>query len=303
MAIGIIGGSGLDDPKILKNAKEIEVDTPYGKPSSPLTLGKIAGKDVVILARHGRKHTIPPTQVNNRANIYALKEQGCKAILATTACGSLRDDIGRGNFVILDQFIDFTRHRKITFFEGFKEGEIKHTAMAEPFNEVLRKVLIEICKELKYKVHKKGTVITIEGPRFSTKAESRMFKNWGADEKGAATKETPVRVWEMAEDATFSQMFGELNVDVEKNCLTQHQILNFIKKYRHWLRTDGYATFFFFKSKGHFFVAGVRVSSDGVLRVDVDRFEDPTVWGAGCRRRVVVPQLVVPQYERGYFEC
>jgi len=181
MKIGIIGGSGLDDPKILKDAKEIEVDTPYGKPSSALTMGKIDGIDVVILARHGKHHTFPPTQVNFRANIWALKEQGCNAILATTACGSLRDDIERGDFVILDQFIDFTRHRKITYYEEFTNGDIKHTAMPEPFDKKLRKALIDTCKELGYKFHEKGTVITIEGPRFSTKAESKLFRTWGAD--------------------------------------------------------------------------------------------------------------------------
>ncbi len=183
MAIGIIGGSGLDDPKILKDAKEIEVDTPYGKPSSPLTIGKIEGKDVVILARHGREHTIPPTQVNFRANIYALKEQGCRYILATSACGSLRDNIRRGDFVILDQFIDFTRHRKITFYDKFPPGgeNAKHTAMPEPFDKKLRNVLINTCSDLNYPFHDKGTVITIEGPRFSTKAESKMFQKWGAD--------------------------------------------------------------------------------------------------------------------------
>ena len=183
MAIGIIGGSGLDDPKILKDAKEIEVDTPYGKPSSPLTLGKIEGVDVVIIARHGRKHTIPPTGINFRANIHALKEQGCKAILATTACGSLRDDIGRGDFVILDQFIDFTRLRKLTFFDEFPKGGGKnmHTAMSEPFDKNLRNILINICSDLNYPFHENGTVITIEGPRFSTKAESKMFRIWGAD--------------------------------------------------------------------------------------------------------------------------
>jgi 5'-methylthioadenosine phosphorylase len=181
--IGIIGGSGLDDPKIISDSKEIEVETTYGKPSSPLTMGKIDGVDVVILARHGKEHTIPPTQVNFRANISALKEQGCTHILATTACGSLRKDIERGDFVILDQFIDFTRLRPVTFFEEFPGGgeNAKHTPMATPFSEELRKVFIEAGKELGIKVHEKGTVITIEGPRFSTKAESKMFRQWGAD--------------------------------------------------------------------------------------------------------------------------
>ncbi len=181
--IGIIGGSGLDDPKILRDAKEIKVNTPYGNPSSPLSIGKINGIDVVILARHGRKHTIPPTQVNFRANIQALKDQGCTHILATTACGSLREEIKRGDFVVPDQFIDFTRHRKITFFEEFPPGgeNAKHTAMPDPFSEELRKALIKSCRELKFRFHEKGTVITIEGPRFSTRAESKMFRVWGAD--------------------------------------------------------------------------------------------------------------------------
>ena len=178
--IGIIGGSGLDDPKILKEAKEKEVDTNYGRPSSVLTTGKIDGVDVVILARHGKGHTITPTKVNYRANILALKQEGCTHILATTACGSLREEIGRGDLVVLDQFIDFTRHRDITFHDNFNDGP-KHTPMAEPFNKNLREILFRTGKELGFKIHGKGTVITIEGPRFSTKAESKMFRSWGAD--------------------------------------------------------------------------------------------------------------------------
>ena len=181
--IGIIGGSGLDNPDIIENAKEVDACTPYGKPSSTLKTGKIKGVDVVLIARHGRKHIIPPTQVNFRANIHALKEAGCTHIIATTACGSLREEIGRGDFVVLDQFIDFTRHRKITFFEEFPPGgeNAKHTSMEDPFSEDLRKALIKTANELGIKIHEKGTVVTIEGPRFSTRAESRMFRIWGAD--------------------------------------------------------------------------------------------------------------------------
>jgi len=180
--VGIIGGSGLDNPDILEESKELEVDTPFGKHSS-LKTGKINGVDVVLIARHGREHTIPPTQVNFRANIQALKDQGCTHILATTACGSLRQEIGRGDFVILNQFIDFTRHRKITYYEEFPAGgeNAKHTAMPDPFSEELRKTLIKTAKELNIKIHEKGTVVTIEGPRFSTRAESNMFRIWGAD--------------------------------------------------------------------------------------------------------------------------
>jgi 5'-methylthioadenosine phosphorylase len=179
--IGIIGGSGLDNPNILKEAQDLDVETKYGKPSSPLKSGKISGVDVVLLARHGREHTIPPTQVNNQANIQALKDQGVTHIIATTACGSLKKEIGRGDFVVLDQFIDFTRLRKLSFHDTFEPGKIVHTPMAEPFDKELRNILINSCQELSLQHHNKGTVVTIEGPRFSTKAESKMFASWGAD--------------------------------------------------------------------------------------------------------------------------
>ncbi len=181
--IGVIGGSGLEDPKILQNYREEEVETPYGKPSSLISCGKIQGTEVCILSRHGKKHEIPPTQVNYKANIYALKKLGCTHILATTACGSLREEIKRGDFVILDQFIDFTKHRQITFFDRFSGGleNAKHTSMPDPFSEFLRQKIIASCEELGISFHKKGTVITIEGPRFSTRAESNLFRQWGAD--------------------------------------------------------------------------------------------------------------------------
>lgn len=179
--IGIIGGSGLDNPSILEHASDKEVTTPYGEPSSKLKIGKIKGVDVVLLARHGREHTVPPTQVNFRANIHALKEAGCTHIIATTAVGSLREEIDRGHLVILDQFIDFTRHRVISFHDKFEPNKPVHTPMAEPFSSDLRELLIKVCKEQKIFCHEKGTVVTIEGPRFSTKAESHMFRLWGAD--------------------------------------------------------------------------------------------------------------------------
>jgi len=179
--VGIIGGSGLDDPDILKDAKDLDVDTPYGKPSSKLKAGTIEGVDVVLLARHGREHTSPPTQVNFRANIQALKDAGCTHVLATTAVGSLREEIGRGDLVILDQFIDFTRHRKVSFHDEFEPHNPQHCAMADPFDEGLRGLLVAACEELNLKHHKDGTVVTIEGPRFSTRAESEMFRLWGAD--------------------------------------------------------------------------------------------------------------------------
>ncbi len=179
--IAIIGGTGLENPEILKDPAELEVKTPYGNPSSSFLVGKIKDVNVAILSRHDRAHSIPPTEVNNRANIYAIKELGCTHILTTTACGSLREEIGRGDIVILDQFIDFTRHREVTFFNDFKGNDLKHTAMAEPFSAEMRGQLIKCAKELGLPFHETGTMITIEGPRFSTRAESKMFRKWGAD--------------------------------------------------------------------------------------------------------------------------
>lgn len=179
--IGIIGGSGLEKLNIFKDSKEINIETPYGNTTSSLLTGTIKGKEVVIISRHGREHSIPPTQVNNRANIWALQKTGCTNIIATTACGSLREEIGRGDMVFIDQFIDFTRHRAVTFFETFENGNLKHTPMAEPFSKTLRDIFTSCAQELGIKHHTEGTVISIEGPRFSTRAESKMFRMWGAD--------------------------------------------------------------------------------------------------------------------------
>lgn len=176
--VGIIGGSGLDNPGLLQDFKVKEVATPYGKVSAPLVIGKLDGVEVAILARHGKKHTINPTNVPYRANIHAMKEEGCTHIIATSACGSLRENIKPGDFVFVDQFIDRTTQRKSTFYD---KGKVCHIPMAEPFCPKLRGILSETAKEMKLEFHKKGTVITIEGPRFSTKAESRMFRQWNAD--------------------------------------------------------------------------------------------------------------------------
>lgn len=176
--IGIIGGSGLDDPEILDNASEKDVETPYGKPSSTLTTGTIGDRDIIVLARHGKDHSIYPTGVNYRANIFALKNEGCTHILATTAVGSLRERINPGDIVFVDQFIDFTKQRDLTFFN---KDKVIHTSLADPFCTNMRSVLIKTAEGLGLKHHSKGTVITIEGPRFSTKAESHMFRGFGAD--------------------------------------------------------------------------------------------------------------------------
>ncbi len=176
--VGIIGGSGLDNPDIMKDAKEIAVETPYGPTTSTLTCGAIAGVEVAIIARHGRDHSIYPSKVNFRANIWALKEHGCTHILAATAVGSLRAEIAPGHLVFPGQFIDHTRKREVTFFD---ENEVMHTSMAEPFCPNLIDLCASTAEEMGLEHHKNKTVITIEGPRFSTKAESHMFRGWNAD--------------------------------------------------------------------------------------------------------------------------
>lgn len=175
--VGIIGGSGLENLQIFNKPKEIEVNTPYGKPSDKLICGSIDSKEVIILARHSKTHSIIPTHIPFRANVWALKKMGCSHILAVTACGSLRENMEPGDLVFIDQFIDFTKSRTLTFFEA----DVVYTQMAEPFNLSLRELLIKAAKKLSLKYHAKGTMITIEGPRFSTKAESLMFRSFGAD--------------------------------------------------------------------------------------------------------------------------
>ena len=179
--IGIIGGSGLNKANFFEHGNEKRVSTAWGEPSAPLREGNIAGVPVVQLARHGLEHTLSPSQVNYRANIQALKDTGCTCILATTAVGSLRAEIEPGDLVVLDQFIDFTKQRKMTYFEDFGQQGVQHTSMADPFHPELRQALNETTADLHLRHHTSGTVVTIEGPRFSSRAESRMFRSWGAD--------------------------------------------------------------------------------------------------------------------------
>lgn len=176
--IGIIGGSGIGAPDILENSQKIKVHTPFGATSDLVTIGKFKGIDVVLIPRHGDNHKIAPSLVNYRANIWAMKELGVTHILAPTAVGSLRAQIMPGDLVFPDQFIDRTTKRAQTFYDG---NQICHIPMAEPFCVELRKLLSESAKKLSLLHHESGTVVTIEGPRFSTKAESHMFRLWGAD--------------------------------------------------------------------------------------------------------------------------
>ena len=176
--IGIIGGSGIDDNLHLTQVSRTKLHTPYGATSDLVITGKLDGLDIVALPRHGADHRIMPSLVNYRANIWAFRELGVTHLIATTACGSLREEIEPGHLVFIDQFIDRTTRRAQTFYEGLA---VCHIPMAEPFCPQLRKLFSQVAAELKIPHHDQGTVVTIEGPRFSTRAESRMFQMWGGD--------------------------------------------------------------------------------------------------------------------------
>jgi len=174
--IGVFGGSGLyalEDAKVLE---EIKMETPYGPPSDLITIVEIAGKQVAFLPRHGRKHQYPPHKIPYKANIWAMKALGVERILAPNAVGSLQKHIKPGDFVICDQFVDRTRHRDDTFFDG---PITTHVSTADPYCPQLREIAIQACRDLGIPHHERGTVVVIEGPRFSTKAESRWFTSMG----------------------------------------------------------------------------------------------------------------------------
>ncbi len=178
MRIGIIGGSGLYEMKGLTVLEEKKVSTPFGNPSEVFVLGKIAEQEVVFLARHGRGHRFLPSEINYRANIWALKELGVKQILSVSAVGSLKEEIVPGHLVFVDQFIDRT-YRRVSSFFG--EGMVAHVALAHPICERMRKKLKETAGDLKFKSHERGTYVCIEGPQFSTQAESHLYRSWNAD--------------------------------------------------------------------------------------------------------------------------
>ncbi|NTV36262.1 MAG: S-methyl-5'-thioadenosine phosphorylase [Anaerolineaceae bacterium] len=174
--LGIIGGSGVYNFSALKNVETIEVNTPFGKPSSPIVMGSLSGKKVAFLARHGIGHTISPTEVNYLANIYALKSLGINRVVSISACGSLREDFIPGHIVVPDQLIDYTRRRRSSFFEA---GLVTHVSVADPFCMDLSGQLIKAVDKTGNIVHYGGSLITIEGPRFSTRGESNLFRSWG----------------------------------------------------------------------------------------------------------------------------
>jgi 5'-methylthioadenosine phosphorylase len=177
-SIGIIGGSGLYNMKGLSDTKEVRVNTPFGDPSEAIVTGLLEGRRVAFLARHGRGHRILPTEINYRANIYALKLIGVDRIISVSAVGSLKEELAPGEFLVADQFVDRTRHRISTFFGG---GMVAHVTFDKPTCPQLSGILADSCVHCGVKVHRKGTYICMEGPQFSTLAEAHMHRGLGFD--------------------------------------------------------------------------------------------------------------------------
>lgn len=172
--IGVFGGSGFYE--LLDSPREIRVNTPYGAPSSPVMYGEIGGRGVAFLPRHGKEHQLPPHMINYRANVYAMKQLGVTRIIGPNACGSLQPNVKPGDFVICDQFVDRTWGRKDTFFDG---PITTHVSSADPYCPTMRKVAIESASTLGITAHATGTVVVIQGPRFSTRSESKWFASQG----------------------------------------------------------------------------------------------------------------------------
>lgn len=182
--IAIIGGSGLYHMAGLKDIEEHDVTTPFGKPSAPIISGSLEGRKVAFLARHGVGHRFSPSEVNYRANIYALKSLGVEQVVSISAVGSLREDYAPGELVVPDGLFDFTRDRKRTFFEG---NCVAHISVPNPFCERLSEQVVKALEPTGVTVHRGGSMITIEGPRFSTRAESNVFRSWGMSVIGMTT--------------------------------------------------------------------------------------------------------------------
>ncbi len=178
MTVGVIGGSGLYQIEGLQDLEEVSLSTPFGAPSDAFVRGRLDGVRLAFLPRHGRGHVIPPSAINFRANIWGLKRLGVDRILSLSAVGSMREGIAPGEFVLVDQFIDRTRHRADTFFD---QGVVAHVVFADPICEPLRAVLLQAARTVGVRAHDGGTYLNMEGPQFSTRAESRLYRSWGVD--------------------------------------------------------------------------------------------------------------------------
>lgn len=240
--LAVIGGSGLYELSDLKNQQVFDISTPFGEPSAPIIVGKVDQQPVAFLARHGIGHSISPSEINFRANIYALKTLGVERIISVSACGSLREDFAPRDIVIPDQLFDFTKRRVNSFFS---DGIVSHISVDKPFCVDFSNILYASVVETGAIVHKGGSFITIEGPRFSTQAESNVFRSWGISIIGMTTAPeaflareaemcytvmahvTDYDVWHVSEEPVTVEMVIEI---LEQNTGTARRaILNVVK--------------------------------------------------------------------------
>src|SRR5690606_32834481 len=242
--IGVIGGSGLYQMPELADIEERRIDTPFGPPSDAIIIGTLAGQRVAFLPRHGRGHVLTPSEVPNRANIYALKSLGVRQVIAISACGSLREDFAPGHVVVPDQVVDRTKDERGRSFFG--DGLVAHVSVADPFCAELNQIVADAVADAGGTVHRGGTYITIEGPRFSTRAESALYRAWGMDIIGMTTSPeaflareaemcysvmahvTDYDVWhEVEEDVSVDMVVQTLNANVR---LAQRALLGVVER-------------------------------------------------------------------------
>lgn len=220
--LAIIGGTGVYDPRILENIREEVITTPYGQ--AMVRIGTYQGEPVAFMARHGVNHSVPPHLINYRANIYALKMLGVERVIATTAVGSCNRNMKPGDFVVVDQFLDFTKGRISTFFEGGEAGVV-HTDVTEPYCPEIRSVLIAAAEEVGIPVHPAGTYVCTEGPRFETAAEIRMFGQLGGDVVGMTNVPECVLAREAGLCYATVSMVTNFGAGISPNPLTHEEVL------------------------------------------------------------------------------
>lgn len=234
MEYAIIGGTGVYDPKLLDDVGSQKVETPYGP--IEVQVGTYKGAQVAFLPRHGRGHSIPPHKINYRANIWGLKALGVRRILATNAVGSINLEMKPGDFVIIDQFLDFTKSRALTFFEGGDQGVV-HTDVTEPYCPQLRSALIDVGKELGLSLHPKGTYVCCEGPRFETAAEIRAFRILGGDVAGMTGVPEVVLAREAGICYATMAMVTNLGAGISDQPLTHEEVVEIMAANTERVRT------------------------------------------------------------------
>ncbi|WP_371369169.1 S-methyl-5'-thioinosine phosphorylase [Sporomusa rhizae] len=222
MKIAIIGGTGVYDPKILNNIKDLEIATPYGVVR--FKSGEYAGQEVAFIPRHGSNHSIPPHLINYRANIWAMKKVGVQNIIATTAVGSLNLDMKPGDFVLIDQFLDFIKNRTTSFYEGGERG-VAHLDVTTPYCPSIRNVLMDAAKQIGISIHTQGTYVCTEGPRFETPAEIKMFAKLGGDLVGMTNVPEVILAREAEMCYATISMVTNFAAGISPQPLTHHEVL------------------------------------------------------------------------------